>query len=87
VVAPLRIPIGSHVLNVLWGEAGSNWAKLSVRFQDASERRLPIKNGVFLYPVPASRWRVGHRPAFVIARDENGRVLRRRLLYEYTLAR
>jgi hypothetical protein len=85
-VLPLRLSIRGQMVNLLWGRAGSNVGEVSIQFQDGSETRLPIRNGVFLYPVPGSRWRVGHRPAFLIATDGNGRLLRHRLLYEYTLA-
>jgi hypothetical protein len=74
------------VLTVLWGQAGGDVDRLEVLFQDRSRRSLSQASGVFLYPVPAERWRSGHRPAFLVARDRQGRVLGKRLLYEYTLA-
>jgi hypothetical protein len=86
-VAPLRIRIKGRVLNLLWGQVGRDVANLEVRFQDESEISLPFSNGVFLYPVPRSRWAVGRRPAFLIARDTQGRTLGKRLLFEFTLAR
>jgi hypothetical protein len=72
---------------VLWGQVGTSVAKLFVRFQDGSEITLPVSEGVFLYPIPSSQWEIGRRPAFLIARDSGGRILRKRLLVEYTLAR
>ena len=86
-VVPLRIPINGRILKVLWGQVGTSVAKLSVRFQDGSETTLPLSELVFLYPIPRSRWEMGRRPAFLIARATGGRILRKRPLFEYTLAR
>jgi hypothetical protein len=36
--------------------------------------------------VPQSRRNKGHSPAFLVGRDKQGRLLGKRLLYEYTLA-
>lgn len=85
-VTPLRTTVRKRVVNVLWGRVGRDVAELDLRFQDGARARLVHPHGVFLYPVPASRWRTGHRPAFVEARDDQGRVLGRTLLWEYTLA-
>jgi len=85
-VVPLRLRVKGKVLTVLWGQAGRDVARLEVLFQDGSRESLSHANGVFLYPVPAERWRSGHRPAFLVARDQQGRILGKRLLYEYTLA-
>ena len=85
-VVPLRLRVKGKVLTVLWGQAGGDVARLEVLFQDGSRESLSHANGVFLYPVPAERWRSGHRPAFLVARDRQGRILGKRLLYEYTLA-
>jgi hypothetical protein len=84
---PLRLPIRGRILNLLWGEVGADVASLAIRFQDGSATRLPVRRGVFLYPVPGSRWAVGRRPAWLIARDSDGRTLGKRLLVEFTLAR
>ena len=85
-VVPLRIRVKAQVLTLLWGQVGSDVASLDVLFQDGSERSLSHRRGVFLYPVPRSRWSAGHRPAFLVARDARGRILGKRLLFEYTLA-
>jgi len=86
-VVPLSLAIKGRRLSLLWGQVGVDVSTLEVRFQDRSERGIPIAEGAFLYPVPDQRWKSGHRPAFVIARDDNGRVVGERLLVEYTLAR
>ncbi|MGZ4371239.1 MAG: hypothetical protein ACXVRQ_03465 [Gaiellaceae bacterium] len=85
-VVPLRFRIKGRLLTLLWGQVGKDVARLSIAFQDKSHTTLSHRNGVFLYPVPDSRWGKGHRPAFVVARDKQNRVLSKRLLYEYTLA-
>jgi len=81
------VRVKGHVLNLLWGQVGSNVSSLELRFQDGSTRTLPLSRGVFLYPFPPSRWLNGHRPAFLIPRNAKGRALAKRLLLEYTLAR
>ena len=74
------------MLTLLWGQSGRDVDRLEVIFQDGGRVSLSHPNGVFLYPVPAPRWKAGHRPAFVVARDRQDRILAKRLLYEYTLA-
>ena len=86
-VVPLSVRAKGRIVNLLWGQVGGDVAKLDVRFQDATEKRLQVTKGVFLYPVLGSHWVRGHRPAFLIARDTRGRTLRKRLLFEFTLAR
>jgi hypothetical protein len=83
---PLRLRVKGKALRVLWGQAGSDVARLEVLFQDGSKTSLPLTDGVFLYPIPDSRWSAGHRPAFLVARDRGGHTLAKRLLYEFTLA-
>src|SRR6476620_6401560 len=85
-VVPLRIQVRGQILNLLWGQVGSDVAELALRFQNGSETTLPIEKGAFLYPVPTSRWIKGRRPAFLIARSATGRTVGKRLLIEYTLA-
>ena len=85
-VVPLRLRVKERALTLLWGQVGRDVARLDVLFQDGSEKALAHQKGVFLYPVPRSRWSAGHRPAFLVARDTHGRVLGKRLLFEYTLA-
>lgn len=85
-VVPLVLPIKGRSLPLLWGRAGANVARLSIIFQDGSHRNLSVRDGIFLYPVPQSRWSKGHRPAFLVARDKHNRIVGKRLLYEYTLA-
>jgi hypothetical protein len=85
-VVPLELPIKGRSLPLLWGYAGTNVARLSITFQDGSHTNLPHSKGIFLYPVPQSHWRKGHRPAFLVAHDTRGRVIDKRLLYEYTQA-
>lgn len=83
---PLVLTIKAQTLPLLWGQVGTNVARLGIVFQDGSHTNLSYRDGVFLYPVPQSRWNKGHRPAFLVARDAHGRVVGKRLLYEYTLA-
>ena len=85
-VVPLRLRVKGRVLTLLWGQAGGDVSRLEVLFQDGRRKSLSQADGAFLYPVPAERWRSGHRPAFLVARDRRGRILGKRLLYEYTLA-
>jgi hypothetical protein len=85
-VVPLRIRVKGQMLNLLWGQVGRDVARLNVLFQDGRTRALAHSEGVFLYPVPRSRWKAGHRPAFLEARNRQGRILGKRLLFEYTLA-
>jgi hypothetical protein len=85
-VVPLRIQVRGQVLTLLWGQVGRDVAQVEVLFQDGSRVSLSQRGDVFLYPVPQSRWRLGHRPAFVVARDNDGRQLGKHLLWEYTLA-
>jgi len=85
-VVPLRLRVRGKVETLLWGRVGRDVARLDVLFQDGSRKSLAHRDGVYLYPVPESRWAQGHRPAFLVARDDAGRVLGKRLLYEFTLA-
>ena len=85
-VVPLRFKIRGRALSLLWGQAGPDVTGLHVVFQDGTRTNLPHSRGVFLYPVPAARWRIGHRPAFLVAHGPDGRIVAKRLLYEYTLA-
>jgi hypothetical protein len=80
-VVPLVLSIKGHTLPLLWGRVGDNVARLSVVFQDGSHMGLPHSDGVFLYPVPRPRWNKGHRPTFLIARDEHSRSIDKRPLY------
>lgn len=83
-VVPLVLPIKGRSLPLLWGVAGANVARLSIIFQDGSHRNLSVRDGIFLYPVPRSRWNKAHRPAFLIARNKNDLVVGKRPLYEHT---
>lgn len=80
-VVPLVLSIKGRTLPLLWGRVGDNVAGLSIVFQDGSHTRLPHSDGVFLYPVPRSRWNKGHRPTSLIARDEHSRSIDKRPLY------
>lgn len=83
-VVPLVLPIRGRSLPLLWGIAGANVARLNVIFQDGTHRNLPARDDIFLYPVPRSRWNKGHRPAFLIARDRQNRVVSKRPLFRRT---
>jgi hypothetical protein len=83
-VVPLVLLIRGRSLPLLWGVAGANVARLSINFRDGSHRNLSIRDGIFLYPVPGSRWNKGHRPAFLIARDRHNRVVSKRPIYGRT---
>jgi hypothetical protein len=83
-VVPLVLPIRGRSLPLLWGVAGANVARLSIIFQDGAHRNLPASEGIFLYPVPRSRWNKGHRPAFLVARDNQSRVVSKRPLFRRT---
>jgi hypothetical protein len=85
-VVPLLLRIKGRTVPILWGHAGANVAGLRIVFQDGSRTSLSQREGVFLYPIPHSRWSRGHRPAFLVARDSRGRLIRKQLLSEYTLA-
>jgi hypothetical protein len=86
-VVPLVLQISGRTVPLLWGRVGANVARLSVTFQDGSHLGLRHSGGVFLYPVPQPRWREGHRPALLVARDSSGRVVGRRPLYGRTVVR
>jgi hypothetical protein len=86
-VVPLVLPFKPRAFPLLWGRVGVNVAELSVVFQDGNHMSLPHPGGFFLYPVPKSQWRKGHRPAFLVARDEHGRVVGRKPLYQHTFVR
>jgi hypothetical protein len=83
-VVPLVLPIKGRSLPLLWGIAGANVARLNIIFQDGTHRNLPARGGIFLYPVPRSRWNKGHRPALLIARDKQNRVVSKRSLFRRT---
>jgi hypothetical protein len=70
-VVPLRLPIKGRIFNVLWGQVGTAVARLTVRFQNGREIRIPLSRRarpmpnrrdhlalqrVFLFPVPSSQW-------------------------------
>jgi hypothetical protein len=79
-VVPLHLQINRQSLTLLWGHAGRDVADLRVRFQDGTATRLPLTDGVFFHVFPKQRWAVGHRPAWLVARDTDGRVVRVRLI-------
>lgn len=79
-VVPLRLPIKGQSLALLWGHAGADVASLEVRFQDGTMTRLPLTDGVFLHVFPKQRWSAGHRPAWLVARGDDGSTLRERLV-------
>jgi hypothetical protein len=85
-VVPLVLSIKGHTLPLLWGRVGGNVTRLSIVFQDGSHTSLSHPDGIFLYPVPHSRWAKGHRPALLIARDKHNRVVGKRPLYQHPLA-
>jgi hypothetical protein len=85
-VVPLVLTIKGRSLPLLWGIAGANVARLSITFQDGSHKNVSVRDGVFLYPVPQSRWNKGHRPAFLIARNKNDLVVGKRPLYGHTVS-
>jgi hypothetical protein len=86
-VVPIRLRINAQSLTLLWGHAGSDVASLKVRFQDGTATRLTLTDGVFFHVFPKQRWVVGHRPAWLIARGSDGRVLRIRLITNSRFAR
>jgi hypothetical protein len=70
-VVPLRLPIKGRIFNVLWGQVGTAVARLTVRFQNRREIRIPLSRRarpmpsrrdhvalqrVFLFPVLSSQW-------------------------------
>jgi hypothetical protein len=56
------------------------------RFTNVAPQRVALQR-VFLYPVPASHWEIGRRPALLIARDPEGRTVGKPLLFVYKFAR
>lgn len=86
-VVPLRLPIRGHFVTLLWGHAGRDVANLKVKFQDGAATRLPVTDGVFFHVLPKQRWVVGHRPAALVARGTDGRVVRVRLITNSRLVR
>jgi hypothetical protein len=59
-------------------------ASVEIRFEDGHSETIPvvwisapIDAGFFGHRVPASQWRVGHRPVLLILRDASGNELRR----------
>jgi hypothetical protein len=61
----------------------SDAATIEIRFDDGDSVTVPvvwvsapIDAGFFGYDVPASHWTVGHRPALLVLRDDDGRELR-----------
>jgi hypothetical protein len=85
-IVPLILQINGKTLPILWGHVGTNVARITALFQDGSHMNLSLRDGLFLYPVPPSRWSQGHRPAFLVARDQHDHIVGKLLLYEYTLA-
>lgn len=85
-VAPSRVRVRGKVLWLLWGRAGSDFASLELRYQDG--RRVPLarKHGYFLLVVRGPERVRGHRPALLVGRGANGRVLRRQLLLPFAWA-
>ncbi len=92
-VVSLVVPVGGRrygpelFMPVVWGRTGSSVAQLTVTFQDGTRVSLPDRDGMFLYPVPHSRWRAGHRPVSLVARDPHGRVVDKQPLYQPILVR
>jgi hypothetical protein len=85
-VAPLRLQVRGHEVQVLWGHVGSDFANVELRFQDGRRLRLHKRRGLFLYVVPRSKRARGHRPAILLGRDRRGKVLRKELLLTYVWA-
>ena len=85
-VAPIRVRVRGKELWLLWGRAGSDFVSLALRYQDG--RRVPLarKHGYFLHVVRGPERVRGHRPALLVGRGANGRVLRRQLLLPFTWA-
>lgn len=85
-VAPLRARVHGNEIWLLWGRAGSDFAPLELRYQDG--RRVPLarKHGYLLHVVRGPERVRGHRPALLIGRGANGRVLRRQLLLPFAWA-
>lgn len=84
-IVPAQLAVRRTHLDVLWGHAGQDVKELSVRLQDGRELELTITHGFFLYPVPPAQMAQGQRPAFVIARGSDGRVLRKRALLPFMI--
>ena len=64
-----------------YGWAAPPTTRIELRFQDSTVQPLPLHDELFLYVVPADRFRLGHRPSYLVGRDRSGRVLYRRFLY------
>ena len=92
-VVPVVLSVRRHLLPtrslpVIWGRTNANVARLTLIFQDGRHVRVPVSDGMFLYAVsvPDSRLRSGHRPAFLVARDTDGRVVDKRPVFRGPLA-
>lgn len=77
---PLHLQINGHFLTLLWGNVGRDVGSLEVHFGDGTTTRLRLTDGVFLQVFPEQRWRLGHRPAWLVARDNDGFTFRERLI-------
>jgi hypothetical protein len=86
-VVPIRLRVKAQSVTLIWGHAGREVASLKVRFQDGTTTRLPRTDGVFFHVFPKQRWVVGHRPAWLVARGSDGRVLQVRLITNSRFAR
>jgi hypothetical protein len=65
---------------VLLGQVGSDIARADVRFSDGSSAPMTVRDRVLFYYVPREHFRAGVRPAEVVARDSNGRIVARKRL-------
>ncbi|HEU5477145.1 MAG TPA: hypothetical protein VFU64_04850 [Gaiellaceae bacterium] len=84
---PLHLQINGHFLTLLWGDVGHDVASLEVHFQDGTTARLPLTDGLFFRVFPKQRWLAGHRPAWIVARDNDGFAFRKRLISSGMFAR
>jgi hypothetical protein len=64
-----------------YGWAAPPVVSLKLRFQDGSQRAIPLHDGDYLYVVPKANWPAGHRPSILLGYDANGRQVFRQFLY------
>lgn len=82
-VVPLHLQVNGRFLTLLWGHVGPDVSSLEVQFGDGTSARLPLTAGVFFRVFPRQRWLVGHRPVWLVARENDGHTLRERLISKF----
>jgi hypothetical protein len=62
------------------GAAGTNIARVDVRFSDGRTATAQFYRGAIFYLIPRANYAAGHRPIELLGRDANGRIVARKRL-------